>query len=265
MIAYLDRRFGIPERIKAPRTQRLIWVGMSAVFGVGFVAGLYWLFLQQHYPFMPGSGSLKLWWDNGMGIIHSGRWPTLRHGVRDLGEPAAWTIFAALLLLKAKDHPRILPTWLLVAWSAVLGVGTVAAAVGLTWLINFTAFRKVPDPYLWKQLAAGVLLGFALKRAWSPVTGTIRYHVITKTHGIPLWVRFPLLSPAWRQEWIDTHAQTLIPQQGASVAVKQGNAEWKAVVLVTLGILAFLFIAVVGILAKYPIAHGYSIPGMTSG
>lgn len=244
-----------PRKIRLRGMQQVIWVAMSIALGAGFVAGLYWLFLQQHYPFLPGSGSAKAWWDGGMGFIHSSKWPKLRHGVRDLGEPAAWTVVGALLLLKSKDHPRILPAWLLILWSAVLGVATIAATIGITWVINFTAFSKVHDPYSWKQLAAGILLGLFLKRAWAPVTGTIRYHVISQTSGTPLWVRFPLLSPAWRQEWLDTH-------QGVA---GKADANWKAVALVSLGVLLFLFIAVVGNLAKYAIPHGVHIPGMVSG
>lgn len=242
------------RRIRARKYQQVQWGALSVVLGTGFVAGWYWLVLQQHYPFMPGSGSLKLWFDNGMGFIHSGKWPEERHGIRNLGEPAAWTIFAALLLLPAKKKPNILPTWLLVLYGSLVAVVTLAATVAITYGLDHAAAIKV-DKFQWEQLAAGVALGFILKRAWEPVTGTIRYHVISKTYGVPIWVRLPLLSPSWRQEWIDAH-----PNDKTDAKVN-----WWAVVFTTLGVLVFLFVAVVGVLAKWAIARGVHVPGMTSG
>ena len=88
------------KHVKFRRSQQLIWTVLAGLLGVGFIAGLYWLILQQHYPFMPGSGSLKLFWDNGLnGLIRSPEWANYRHGIRDNGEPEFWAMIGAMLVM----------------------------------------------------------------------------------------------------------------------------------------------------------------------
>ena len=86
-------------------------------------------------------------------------------------------------------------------------------------------------------------------------------HVRGLTGSTPLWVNLPLLPPAWREAWAELKAD---PAK-CKVVLKAHESQHKAMRwVVPLGVLAFLFIAVVGNLAKYVIAHGGHVPGMTS-
>jgi hypothetical protein len=247
---------GKPVRFR--RLQQLIWVGMSVLLGAGLVAGLYWLGLQQDYrhlglPF----GSAKNWWDSGMGFIHSGRWADYRHGIRDGGEPAAWTMVGATLLGKARASARLLPLWLLPIAVVVLLAAIIAGTLGITWLTWFGPLSHVGDAFSWQQLVLGVILGRILHYSFAPVGATVRYHIVAHSAlgsgGVPLWVREPLMPPAWRELWckLRGRAETTNAKGGTLIRV-----------LVIVGVIAFVFIAIVGNLAKYAVAHGLHIPVM---
>jgi hypothetical protein len=251
---------GHPIRFR--RTQQLIWTGLSILLGAGFIAGLYWLGLQQHYPFLPGSGSAKLWWDNGMGFIHSALWPVYRHGVRDGGEPALWTMVGATLLGKAKTNPRLLPGWLLLLAPVLLLALIIAGTLGITWLTHFGPLSHVPNPLSWQQLILGALLGRMLHFIWAPIGNTVRYRIADNAAaraGVPLWVRLPLLPPVWRELWAELRAR----YEASGVSLKErADKHRQSRVLAPVIITVFLFVAIVGDLAKWGVAHGLHIPGM---
>ena len=251
------------HKIHFRKTQQVIWIGLSIALGSGFIAGLYWFGLQQHYPFLPGSGTAKIWWDNGMGIIRSGNWPDYRHGVRDGGEPAAWTLIGATILGKVKMNTKPLSLgWLFVA-PVILLAGIIAGTVGITWVTHFGPLSHVSDALSWQQIVLGIILGRLLHLLWAPIGNTVRYHIIARglVGGTPLWVHFPLLPPRWREAWAELKAD---PAQ-CKVALKAHGEQHKVMRLVIpLAVLIFLFVAIVGNLAKYGVAHGANIPGMTS-
>ena len=96
--------------------------------------------LQQKYGTLSGHpASLKNWWDSGMGFIHSGNWGggkyPERHAIRNLGEPAMWTMAGATVLGKAKADQRLLSTgWLVIAPFFLL-VMLLAGATGISVLL----------------------------------------------------------------------------------------------------------------------------------
>jgi hypothetical protein len=243
--------------------QQLGWTGVAAFFGVGFIAGLYWLGLQQHYPFLPGTGSAKLWWDSGMGIIHSPMWPAYRHGVRDNGEPETWALVGGVLLGAASVNAKRIPLKLVPVAALVLLAFIVAFATGITWVTDFGPLKNWSDIFSWQQLLLGVIAGRILHYMWKPVGASIRYHMVTSSlrKGIvPLWVTLPLRPPAWRELWQQLKDAGTIKVETTAQAEKHRAVR----VMTSLGIFLFVVIAIVGILAKYAVGHGISIPGMTS-
>jgi hypothetical protein len=250
------------HKIRGRRKQQLIWIGMSVLLGSGFIAGLYWLVLQQDYhnliSALPPHTSLKAWWDGGMGFIRSGRWPVERHSIRDLGEPAAWTMIGATILGKAKTT-RLLPLSSLVIAPVILLALLVAGAFGIAWVINFGFLAKVPDQLSWQQILLGMALGRVLHYLWNPIGATVRYHIVAHSaHGtaIPLWVRYPLMPPAWREMWAELRATA---RPGTTPAREESHG---LRVIVPVAVFLFLLVAIVGNLAKYGVAHGTHIPVM---
>lgn len=249
------------------REQQAIWTGIAAVFGVGAMAGLYWWLLQQHYPFFPGSGSLKLWWDNGMGIIHGKSWALYyRHGLRDKAEPLAWILIGGTILGKMNVKKKPLPLWLVVPGVIIMLALIVVCALGITWLVQVGPLKNYNYQHL-TEIALGVGIGRLLHFAWAPIGGTIRYHIVARTAlgdgPMPLWVRYPLMPPAWREGWAEMRAKR------AEVKAEAGDHRETYVlakILVPLAILAFLFLGVTGDIAKEAIPHGLNlIPFMKAG
>jgi hypothetical protein len=248
------------HKIHFRKTQQLIWIGLSILLGSGFIAGLYWIILQQRYPFLPGSGSLKNWWNGGMGFIHSGNWTAYRHGIRDGGEPTAWTLIGATILGKVNMDGRLLPLKSLIIAPLILFALIIAGTVGITWITHFGPLSHVPDTGSWQQLLLGVILGRALHLLWKPIGNTVRYHIIARAvTGVPLWARFPLLPPTWREAWAELKAN---PAR-CKVVLREHNQQHKVLRwVIPLAVLLFVFIAVVGNLAKYGVARGAHIPVM---
>lgn len=261
--------------------KKIAWTSASIAIGAGFIAGLYWLLLQQHYPFMPGSGSLKAWWDNGMGLIHSKGWPRYRHGIRDGGEPAAWTMVAATILGKVHVEPRrrprwlltifpflspdkrqrLLPSWLLLIAPLFLIALIVTGTLAVTWAAQFASLHHVSDALSWQQITGGILLGRILHVIWNPIGSTIRYRVISASalsdSGVPLWVRYPLMPVTWQEAW-----QELRDSYGrSSDHIEKPHIADRIVTTVIL--IIALLVTVVGLLAKFVVAHGTHIPGMS--
>lgn len=258
--------------VKFRRFQQLIWVGMSALLGAGFIAGLYYLGFQEDYhnliPSLPKGTSAKTWWDSGMGFIHSAHWPDDRHALRNLGEPALWVMVGATLLGKARTHPRfLLPPWALVLAPLVLLVMLIAGAVGIAWVTVQGPLSHVSNIFSWQDLVLGGLLGQVLHRFWSPIGSTIRYLVVARavrTGRTPLWVTLPLMPPAWREMYSELDREDTNPPLPKEKRTGLKRLVPPQRVLVPVMLLVFTVIAVVGNLAKYVIAHGGHVPGMTS-
>lgn len=263
---------GKPIRFRA--VQQLGWTGMSALFGVGFVAGIYYLVLQEHYPFLPGSGSLKLWWDNGMnGLIRSPHWADYRHAIRDNGEPAAWSMVGSIILGKARipalgKRPFQLPTWALIAMTFIMLVLIIAGATGIAWLTVLGPPSRWSDIFSWQEIVFGIVFGQLLHRLFAaPVGITIRNRIIYRSvlaGRQPLWVKGPFAPPAWREMWSELDRRDTNP-----TLAKEDRRGLKRFIppakfLVPAMVFVFVVVAVIGDLAKFVVAHGGHVPGMTS-
>ena len=250
--------------------QVLCWTGIAGLLGVGFIAGLYWWVLEQKYPVF-GGVSLKQWWDGtgpwahsgGMGFIRSPKWPNYRHGLRDNGQPETWALVGGILLGAATVKQVRIPLKLVPVASFVMLCCILAAALGLTWLTDFGPLSKVSDIFSWQQLVLGFATGQILHRLWKPVGATIRYHMVSRPlrKGIvPLWVTLPLRPPPWRELFQELKDSGKIQPE---TTAQQRKHRWTRFVI-SFGIFLFVIIAITGLLAKYVIAHGGHIPGMTS-
>lgn len=248
------------------RSQKLMWGLLAGVLGVGFVAGIYFIGLQfdwhNLFPFLPKGTSLKAWWDGGMGFIHSKDWDIWRHGVRDKGEPEFWAIVGGILLGASLKSRHVIKWPLLVLGGMIMMVLVVLGALAITWITFFGPVKHLNPQY---QNIAGILVGLAIGHAlhymWMPMANSIRYQLVSfslrRTDSVPLWVTLPLAPPGWREMYSQLRAEGAGAElQKARRENKHKQSRW----LVPLGALVFLLIAVVGILAKYPIAHGVAIP-----
>jgi hypothetical protein len=252
--------------------QQTGWLVMSILLGAGFIAGLYWLGFQQDYhyliPALPKGTSLKAWWDGGMGFIHSGNWAIYRHGIRDNGEPAVWTMVGATLLGKAKTSSKPLPFAALFVAPFVLLAMLVAGALAISWVINFGFLSHVSDKFSWQSILLGFILGRILHIFWAPFGNTIRYHVVAaslRKGTTPLWVTLPLMPPAWREYWSEMKSEgAIMTEKKNSGRLSSGAtaARHPARVLVPFMVLVFVLVAIVGLLAKYGVAHGLHVPVM---
>lgn len=261
------------KKIRFRLLQQLIWTGMSALLGVGFVAGLYWLAFEQHYHLGGVSFSAKDWWDGGMGFIHSPHWADYRHAIRNNGEPAAWSMIGSIILGKAKipapgKRPFQLPAWALVVMTFLMFVIVIAGATGIAWLTILGPLSKASDIFSWQQILLGVLFGQLVHRLFAaPVGITIRNRVIYRSVLIgrtPLWVTLPLAPPAWREMWSELDRRDTNPPLAKEDRRGLKRLIPRAKVLVPAALLVFAVVAVIGDLAKFVVAHGGHVPGMTS-
>lgn len=260
------------HHIRFRRTQKLSWGLMAGVLGVGFVAGLYFIGLQLDwhniFPFLPRGTSAKAWWDGGMGFIHNKDWANgiWRHGVRDKAEPEAWAIVGGILLGSSYKSRHIIKVPFLILGGLFMFAAVIAGALFITWMTYFGPIKHLDTQW---QNIAGIVLGFAVGHAlhymWMPMANSIRYQLVSlslhRTTATPTWVALPIAPPGWREMWAQLKADGVGPKslKAAAEAAKE-NKHKQSRYLVPLGVLVFLLIAVVGILAKYPIAHGVAIP-----
>ena len=250
---------GRPIRFR--RLQKLAWVGMSIALGAGVIAGLYWFGLQQDwhniFPFLHKGTSAKTWWDNGMGgLIKSAKWPFYRHGVRDNGEPETWALIGGVLLGSATTARIIKARWLVIG-GLVLLVMVIAGAVGITWFINFGPGTHLPNPVNAQNLILGMLVGRALHMIWAPLGNSVRYQLISRSvsnPGIPMWVRYPLAPPTWRETWSKLRASGEIAVRDRADRFRQSR------LFIPVMVILILVIAIVGDLAKWGFAHGMHVP-----
>jgi len=241
--------------------QSAMWSTVAGVLGASFVAGLYYLILQQywHVPGTAHGASLKAWWDGGMGWIHSGNWAVYRHGIRDLCEPA-FAIMAVRTLLASPKHwdDRVGTARLIIA-PVVLMAAAVGMAIGGVWLLNFSGM-----PAFWgSQLVLGIVISQVLHRWWAPVGATLQGFVLdrsvdvarggsllTRPH-VPLWETYPLSPPVMRERFAMKYRNdTTIEARGTHRLV------------MTLLVAVLILVTVAGVLAKFLIAKGVYVPYM---
>lgn len=259
--------------------QMLAWSLVIGALGVGLPAGVYFLVLQVHWfihagPLYWKGVSLKLWWDSGMGFLHSKNWPLYRHAAfRDNLEPSVFIMAIATLLAKPKTWstriglPRLIATpFLLVALAIGMGLAGV-------WLLDFQF------PHYWHDLFGSyhVPMGFAanlsigtllwaflmarvLHWVWGPAGATIQGYLMDRSvdmaktaNKIPNWVRYPDVPPVIRERfsWIWDH--------DAEVTERKKLGKWSRFFLKVFVVVAFL-VMIVGLIAKYWIAKGHHVP-----
>jgi hypothetical protein len=251
--------------VKFRIAQKLLWIALAIALGTGIIAGFYWYILQQDYhnilPFLPEPTSLKAWWDNGMGFIHSGNWTNgiWRHGIRDKGEPETWALIGGVLL-GASASVRIIRTRWLILGGIVLLAAIIAGALAITWFTNFGPGKAWGNPFHWQDLVLGFLVGKLLHILWMPMANGVRYQLLSnagRSGNTPLWVSLPLAPPTLRETWSEMKRDGRL--KAAQVKAKQDKFRQSRLFVPLVGF-ALLIIAITGDLAKYPIAHGAHIP-----
>lgn len=245
-------------------TQKLMWIGLAAALGIGFIAGLYWFGFQQDYhnifPFLPKGTSLKAWWDGGMGFIHSENWKNglWRHGVRDKAQPEEWALVGSVLLGATLPRRPVGTVWLVLGGLVMFAL-VIVGALGITWVTYFGPVKHLSAG--WQNIAGigvGLLVGRVLHYLWLPLANSIRYH-LTRNAGksgiTPLWVTFPLAPPAWRESWSELKRRGEVKLR----AQEKKDGFKPSRILVPAAVLVFLVISATGLLAKYGFAHGLHV------
>ena len=253
------------HHIRFRREQMIAWGIIAGLCGAAFVAGGYYLLLEQHWyihlgAFSHGS-SLKLWWDNGMGFIHSEKWALYRHGLRNLGEPAIAFLAVGTLLAPPKYWDVRLPGWQLGARLIALIVVAVAAITGGVWLLTNFSWPVAHDAFSWEYLALGFLISHVLLRPiWRPAGATLNGYALdamaeragSKT---PLWVKHPLAPPVDRERFTLMQAD---PDNRHSERLEQQSTA--SLVLVTALFVIITLVTIIGFFAHYWIGNGHTLP-----
>jgi len=205
-----------------------------------------------------------------MGFIHSGNWDLYRHSIRNQIEPAVGTILVLSFLFGVSASAKAkkvhgLPT--LLGLGILLTVTAVAGAIGETWLIYF----GIPDHLnhghplgkyaeIGVALALGFILGKILHYIWLPAAATVQYHLVegplSRGHT-PLWVRLALAPPTMRERFSDLQERV---RQGELVLRAKDAPSGGFRAFVSIGLLLFLVVAVIGNIARYWIARGGTVP-----
>lgn len=260
------------HKIHFRKVQMTLWgVILGLLLGAAFIAGLYWLGLQQNWG---GSAahpiSLKEWWDAGMGFIHSGNWDLYRHSIRNQIEPAAGTILVLSFLFGVKANAKqkkVHGLFTLFGLGIMLIVVAVAGAVGETWLIYF----GIPDHLnhghpltKYVEIAVAFALGFVLGKIlhyiWMPAAATVQYHLVEGplSRGVtPLWVRLALAPPTLRERFADLQERV----RKSEITLDAKDAPSGAFrIVVSIALFLYLVVAVIGNIAKFWIARGNTVP-----
>ncbi len=267
--------------IRFRREQMLAWSVAAGFAGACFVAGLYYLWLEVkwhiHLSGFNYGSSLKLWWDN---LFTSRSWPVYRHGLRDLGEPAAATVGVKTLLVKPKWWTFRLKTWQLAATPLLLAVAAVALIAGGMWLINFglpdawhgLGWPRIAGPAWiahssWENLALGLLvIGPVLHLIWAPAGATLQGYPIDAavdralvTGHTPFWVGLPVVPPVIRERFSWDYDGQRRRQAGKIVHPAQLHQQpGRGIRVLVAVLLGFgVLITLVGIVAKFWIASGH--------
>lgn len=281
------------HRVRLRFAQSTAWGAVMALAGVCLVAGGYFALLQQrwyihitdiHFWFVNitdfnHGASLKLWWDNGCGFIHSSAWYLYRHALRDLGEPAVAGMGVRTLLAGRKYWDVRISALRLAATPVIVLALAAGLILGGTWLIYF----GMPDAWahaasaaghpgftLGRQFSAlgrlsaetialGILIGQVLHRTWAPAGATLQGFILDRSVDraqavnlgrIPLWEKLPIAPPVLRERFAK-----MWRENGA--VGETGGTHRKVLTAV---IVVMVLLIILGALAKYPIAHGVRIP-----
>src|SRR5216684_4171149 len=170
--------------------QMTAWSLAAGFAGACFVAGLYFLLLQVNWHVnIDGVKfqifNLKPWWD---GLFSAKSWPLYRHGLRDLGEPAAAVMGVMTLLARPKWWGTRLRGWQLALSPLVLAVVATGLILGGIWLLDFGlpnlwhvlfgAYRVTAPAWIahssWQTLLLGFLIGRVLHPLWAPAGATLQ-------------------------------------------------------------------------------------------
>lgn len=289
---------GHPARARLLQT--VYWSAIVAACAAAFIAGLYYLGFEVHYPW----GTLKGWWDGtypyhgGMGNLFTSKsWPLYRHGERDNGESEWATLIVGTLIAGRKTWHWRAPLWYMVLSPVLVLVSSVAGIAGVVWILNFGIphwlYPHTPGATLdhwWLlvgTLVAGFLLGRLIHPIWKPVGATINGWFIdwsvdkflTKRARIraaagiikpivpaPFWVRHWWTAPLpLRERWMAS-----LESQSGIYPTKYGRRDahrslprWALRLLIPvggLGTLLVVLIVLVGFIAHFWIGTGHSFP-----
>lgn len=233
-----------------------VWSAVAAVLGAGFIAGIYFGVLQVHWYVHISSWKwngfyLKHWWDN---LSSSPLWPIYRHSAfRDIPEPALATMAVLTLLAKPKWWEKNVSNLRLI-WSPVaLVIMTFALGIAGTWVI---VFFHLPNRYSVFTLILGFLIGRVLHVFWAPVGATYQRMILTKQVGrsharggkVPRWVRYPLAPPVTRERFS-------VLYRDPTLARVESDSNY---VLIAVGVILFILITALGLLAHYYIGAGHN-------
>lgn len=245
--------------------QMVFWGLIIGLCGANFVAGGYYLLLEQHWYIHIGSfnhgSSLKDWWDGGMGFIHAASWVNYRHGLRNLGEPAIAFLAIGTLIANPKYWGVRLPGWQLAVRMIVLIVVAVAAIVGGVWLLTNFSWPVNHDAGSWEYLVLGFLISHVLLRPiWRPAGATLNGYALdrlvqragTKT---PLWVKHPDAPPVDRERFV------VMQEDPANLHdVRLADQSKASRILVTVTFIIITVVTVIGFIAHYWIGKGHFFP-----
>jgi hypothetical protein len=254
--------------IKGRALQTVLWIGLAGVSGAALVAGWYFNLLQVNWHIHAGSfyyswDHLKLWWDNGMGFIHSPSWVLYRHPYRDMGEPAVAVLFIKTLLAPRKywnvrvGTPRLLLTPLACLVAAAILI------TGAVWLLDFGLPHLWPNAPVpakgWETFIFGIAIGQILHHLWGPCGATIQGALLDRSvdkNGtyIPKWVRYPLMAPLVRERW------SWMQEHNATRTIRKPLAKW-IMVLIWISIVLGAYFIVTGFIGHFWVGVlGHSFP-----
>jgi uncharacterized protein YjeT (DUF2065 family) len=268
--------------------QMVTWKVIAGFAGACFVAGLYFLLLQVNWHVSIDGVkfqvfNLKPWWD---GLFSSRSWVLYRHGLRDLGEPAAATMGVMTLIASPKTWGTRLGTRRLVTAPLVLAAVAVVLIIGGVWLLDFGlpqawhalfgAYRVTAPAWIahssWQNLLLGFLIGRVLHPLWAPVGATLQGYRVDAavdralvTGRTPLWVGLPVVPPVIRERFSWdlagrelTAGEKLGGVMHPSQLHEQPDRSTRALIIALI-IIGVLF-TVAGALAKFWIATGHGFP-----
>jgi hypothetical protein len=237
------------------------------------------------FGFLGISWSLKRWWDAGgfwPGFL--GHWPDYRHyAFRDQFEPAVATILVLSVLAPARYWGRRVGLANLIARLLAVLVGGILLGVlgvylrdfGLPYVWAHTASKtghtgyNLNGSFSWAgklslfTLAWGALMGFVLHTLWGPAGSTIQGYWVDRLadrgrerQRVAWYIRGPFAPPLIRERYSELYLDPSIE------IAKPGKANRGLLSTITFAVALAI---VLGLTAKYWIAHGHTIPYIAPG
>ena len=247
------------HKIHFRKVQVLIWGVILALVFSRFIAGLYWLAFQQDYF----GHSLKLWWDNGMGFIHSGNWVLYRHGWRDRIEPAAATVGVLSFVFGVKANSKakkVHGLFTMIVLVLVLLVVASAMAFGEVWVLHFGIHGLTSIQAAVLGLALSIISGKILHYIWLPAAASVQYHILdgpVSRRKTPFWVSLALAPPTLRERFSDLSQRF----SKGEITMDDKDAPSKMDrMIISFVIFAFSVITVIGFIAADWIGKGHTVP-----